>query len=151
MLIAVAVLTTGFSQYRRARSIPHEGLKLDLRGLPNLPVVIDQALLYTPIMHYNPELQQRLYFVASPEDSLRTINSDTLDINMMSERGWLPVNIADRDAFFHSGGHFLLFADTTEEAGLGTWELAKINEMGGNAREVRRLGEDEYYFDVTIP
>jgi hypothetical protein len=151
VLIAVAVFTTGVWQYRRARSTPHNPPIVDARGLPDLPIVIDQALLYTPMLHYNPELRNRLYFVTSPEDSLRTMDSDTLDLNMLAERGWLPVNVAERDQFFHKGSHFLLLSSTTPDVWLPAWELDKVNEMGGVAREVKRVGPNDYYFDVSIP
>jgi hypothetical protein len=79
------------------------------------------------------------------------MDSDTLDLNMLAERGWLPVNVAERDQFFHRGSHFLLLSSTTPDVWLPTWELDKVNEMGGVARAVKRVGPNDYYFDVSIP
>lgn len=150
VIFGTATVATCISQFEN--SDPDQAVsKLDVRGLPDMPIVVDQALLYMPLQYYNPELRNRIYFVASPEDSIRTINSDTLDLNLISQRGWLPLNIATKDQFFRKGSKFLLFAGSAPQGWLPTWELEEVARMGGQAREVRRIGKSGYLFQVAIP
>lgn len=153
--LAAAALGTGIfwikNTYGFSNRVHHEPPAIAAAGLANLPIVVDQALQFMPIYYYNPELRSRLFFAASPAESRRTGGSDTLDLNLINLNRWVPLNVVDSPTFFRPGARFLLFASADDPIMLPNWEMAKVLEMGGVLKFVRRQNIGDYLFEAQIP
>ena len=117
-----------------------------IKARPDLPVIINPAVLYLPFQHYSlPDVRQRTYYLTSLKDALRLDGADTGEKNLLFFRRRFPIQVPAYSEFVRQHRQFLLLAETTNP----TWVMEKLLEDGARLDLILR---DQSYFlyDVKI-
>ena len=151
VFLAASLLISGMSNYRVVRKAPLWPPRINPAELPNLPILVDQGFHYTPIYWYNPDLQSRLYFVASPPDALRVSHSDTAEWNLLYEQSWAPIKVAAKDQFYRPGSKFLYYQSGIDGVMFPDWQMEAMKDMKATISLAQRLTPTDVIYQVDIP
>ncbi len=151
LFFASALVTGALLHYRAIHKLPLWPPRIDAAQLPNLPMLVDQGFHYTPIYWYNPALQNRMYFVASPEDALRVSHSDTSELNLLFEKDWAPIKVAERKQFYYPGSKFLYYQSFVDGIMFPDWQIETMKDLKASVSLVKRLTPTDVIYQVEIP
>jgi hypothetical protein len=151
LFFASALLTGALLHYRAVYKLPLWPPRIDAAELPDLPILVDQGFHYTPLYWYNPALQSRMYFVASPEDALRVSHSDTAELNLLFEKDWTPIKVAERNQFYYPGSKFLYYQSFVDGIMFPDWQIETMKDLKASVSLVKRLTPTDVIYQVEIP
>jgi hypothetical protein len=99
-----------------------------LRGISSpRTVVISSGTDYLPLAYYAPpDLRDRLTVLIDPAGALETLGTDSVDLELMALRPYLPINVQDFSEFRAANPHFLLFSSGTS----WDWWPARLSREG---------------------
>jgi hypothetical protein len=151
LFFASALATGALLHYRAVHKLPLWPPRIDVAELPDLPILVDQGFHYTPLYWYNPDLQSRMYFVASPEDALRVSHSDTAELNLLFEKDWAPIKVAERKQFYYPGSKFLYYQSFVDGIMFPDWQIETMKDLKASVSLVKRLTPTDVIYQVEIP
>ncbi len=151
LFFASALATGALLHYRAVHKLPLWPPRIDTSELPDLPILVDQGFHYTPLYWYNPALQSRMYFVASPEDALRVSHSDTAELNLLFEKDWAPIKVAERKQFYYPGSKFLYYQSFVDGIMFPDWQIEAMKDLKASVTLLKRLTPTDVIYQVTIP
>ena len=77
----------------------------------SLPIVVADFHTFMTLAYYAPpDIAARTVYLADPHAAIQHLGQDTVDRGGLELRPWLPVNIAEYDAYMSTQEQFLLFA-----------------------------------------
>ena len=152
LLFFVSAIAIGACmRFRAERKAPPWPPAIKAAEIPELPILVDQGFHYLPIYWYNPALQSRMYFVDSSEDALRVSGADTVELNLLFARDWLPVKLAQRSQFYHPGSKFLYYESGVDGVMFPDWQMQTMRRMKANISLAKRLTPTDVLYKVEIP
>jgi 4-amino-4-deoxy-L-arabinose transferase and related glycosyltransferases of PMT family len=81
-------------------------------GYPDLPVVVNQGMVYFQIVHYSPpEWTKRLVYLTDSEKELTFEGADTIVKAMLGVRDFSPVQLVSYEEFTKTQRRFLVYCD----------------------------------------
>jgi Dolichyl-phosphate-mannose-protein mannosyltransferase len=122
------------------------------RTHPELPLVVNSALTYLEMDHYeNPALVARLYYLVDPESAIRYTQSNLTE-GLLVMKQYFPIrsNVSSYADFAAAHRHFLVWGETGRQQG---WLLTKLESEGAQVKEIGHFDTpypDSRMYEVTL-
>lgn len=120
---------------------------------PQLPLVINSALVFLEIDHYeeNPAVLSRLYYLSDRTSSLTYTHTDVTEGLPLLKR-YFPIraSVVPYSAFIAQHRHFLVWGRTDDQFG---WLLRKLRADGVTVTELGAFDSEDYagsLYEVTL-
>jgi hypothetical protein len=98
---------------------------------PGLPIVISSGFRYLPMAYYAPAgANRKLYAVADPRAAVTFAGTDSIDLALLVQRRYFPLQVEEFGNFVSSHREFFLVS----EGGDFDWLPARLSHDGHIAR-----------------
>jgi hypothetical protein len=112
----------------------------------DLPVVLTPAVFFLQFQYYAPpQIQERVHYLVSKEDSLRYSGTSTGELNLALLSRVTPIHAVNYERFLPAHHHFLVCAEMTNP----TWLIQKLLDTGASLKLLTRQ-DTHFLFDVQI-
>jgi hypothetical protein len=109
------------------------------------PVVADEVTIFHRLSFYGePQLRQRLSYVADAREAVKYLNQDTIDRWLLDLRPWFPINTVPAYRYVHDHSSFLVYG----YVGDWTWVTYALAKPGTHSELIGRK-KDQLLFDVN--